>query len=59
MTVAARRDREVSSEPRFSVIRTNSRRLNHVADGEPLNSLVLGGASRAVGASNGLDVAAA
>lgn len=39
--------------------RTNSSRLNHVADGEPLDGLVLGGASRAVAASDGLDVAAA
>jgi hypothetical protein len=42
-----------------SAIRTDSRRLDHVADGEPLDGLVLGGASRAVGAPNGLDVAAA
>lgn len=40
-------------------IRTDSRRLNHVADGEPLDGLVLGSASRAVGAPDGLDVAAA
>ena len=39
--------------------RTNSSRLNHVADGESLDRLVLGGASRAVAASDGLDVAAA
>jgi len=39
--------------------RTNSSRLNHVADGESLDGLVLGGASRAVGAPDGLDVAAA
>lgn len=38
---------------------TNSSRLNHVADGESLDGLVLGGASRAVGATDGLDVAAA
>ena len=31
--------------------------LNHVADGESLDCLVLGGASRAVGAADGLDVA--
>jgi hypothetical protein len=39
--------------------RTDGRRLNHVADGEPLDGLVLGSASRAVGAPDGLDVAAA
>jgi hypothetical protein len=39
--------------------RTDSSRLNHVADGESLDSLILGGASRAVAASDGLDVAAA
>lgn len=39
--------------------RTDSSRLNHVADGESLDSLVLGRASRAVRASDGLDVAAA
>jgi hypothetical protein len=38
---------------------TNGSRLDHVADGEALDGLVLGGASRAVGASDGLDVAAA
>jgi len=38
---------------------TNGSRFNHVADSETLNSLVLRGASRAVGASNGLDMAAA
>ena len=32
--------------------------LNHVADGESLDRLVLGCASRAVGATDGLDVAA-
>lgn len=42
-----------------SIIRTDSRRLDHVADGEPLDGLILGGASRAVGAPDGLDVAAA
>ena len=31
--------------------------LDHVADGESLDCLVLGGASRAVGAADGLDVA--
>lgn len=41
------------------VILTSGGRLNHVADGEPLDGLVLGGASRAVGAPDGLDVAAA
>lgn len=39
--------------------RTDSSGLNHVADGESLDRLVLGGASRAVGAADGLDVAAA
>lgn len=39
--------------------RTDSCRLDHVADGEPLDGLVLGSASRAVGAADGLDVAAA
>lgn len=33
--------------------------LNHVADGEPLDGLVLGRAARAVRAADGLDVAAA
>lgn len=37
--------------------RTDSSRLNHVADGESLHGLVLGNASRAVGAADGLDVA--
>ena len=41
------------------MIRTDRRRLDHVADGEALDGLVLGGASRAVGAPDGLDVAAA
>lgn len=40
-------------------IRTNGSRLNHVADGESLDGLVLGRASRAVGAADGVDVAAA
>jgi hypothetical protein len=40
-------------------IRTDGRRLDHVADGEPLDGLILGSASRAVGATDGLDVAAA
>lgn len=38
---------------------TNSSRLNHVADGESLDCLVLGRASRAVAAADGLGVAAA
>jgi hypothetical protein len=37
--------------------RTDGGGLDHVADGEPLDCLVLGGASRAVGAADGLDVA--
>jgi hypothetical protein len=37
--------------------RTNGGRLDHVADGESLDRLVLGCASRAVGAADGLDVA--
>ena len=41
------------------VRRTNSSRLDHVADGEALDRLILGGASRAVAAADGLDVAAA
>jgi hypothetical protein len=36
--------------------RTNGGRLDHVADGESLYRLVLGCASRAVGASDRLDV---
>lgn len=39
--------------------RTDSGGLDHVADGESLDGLVLGSASRAVGASDGLDVTAA
>lgn len=39
--------------------RTDSSRLNHVADGESLDGLVLGRASRAVAAADGVDVAAA
>ena len=39
--------------------RTNGSRLDHVADGEALDGLVLGRASRAVAAADGLDVAAA
>lgn len=39
--------------------RTDGGGLNHVADGESLDGLVLGGASRAVGATDGLDVAPA
>lgn len=38
--------------------RTDGGRLDHVTDGESLDCLVLGGASRAVAAANGLDVAA-
>jgi hypothetical protein len=38
--------------------RTDGSRLDHVADGESLDRLVLGCASRAVGAADGLDVAA-
>lgn len=38
--------------------RTDGSRLDHVADGESLDRLVLGRASRAVGAADGLDVAA-
>lgn len=38
---------------------TDGSRLDHVADGESLDCLVLGGASRAVAAADGLDVAAA
>lgn len=38
--------------------RTNSCRLDHVADGESLYRLVLGCTSRAVGASDRLDVTA-
>jgi hypothetical protein len=38
--------------------RTDGGGLDHVADGESLDCLVLGGASRAVGAADGLDVAA-
>lgn len=36
---------------------TDGSRLNHVADGEALDGLVLGCASRAVAAADGLDVA--
>lgn len=39
--------------------RTNSGALDHVADGESLDRLVLGGAAGAVRAADGLDVAAA
>jgi hypothetical protein len=38
--------------------RTDRGRLDHVADSESLDGLVLGGASRAVGATDGLDVTA-
>jgi hypothetical protein len=39
--------------------RTDGGGLDHVADGESLDRLVLGSASRAVGAADGLNVAAA
>lgn len=39
--------------------RTDGGGFDHVADGESLDRLVLGSASRAVGASDRLDVAAA
>lgn len=39
--------------------RTDGSGLNHVADGESLDGLVLGDAASAVGAAHGLDVAAA
>jgi len=39
--------------------RTDGGRLDHVADREPLDCLVLGGASRAVGATNWLHMATA
>lgn len=39
--------------------RTNSGALDHIADGESLDRLILGGAAGAVRAANGLDVAAA
>lgn len=45
--------------PKLNSQRTDGGGLDHVADGESLDRLVLGCASRAVGASNGLDVAAA
>lgn len=38
---------------------TDGSGLNHVADGESLDGLVLGSAPSAVGAAHGLDVAAA
>ncbi len=38
---------------------TDCSRLDHVSDGESLDCLVLGCASRTVGASYGVDVAAA
>ena len=41
------------------VDRTDGGRLDHIADGESLDGLVLGSASRAVGASDRLDVATA
>lgn len=39
--------------------RTDGSRLDHVANGEALDGLVLGSAASAVGAAHGLDVAAA
>lgn len=39
--------------------RTDGSGLDHVADGESLDGLVLGSAASAVGAAHGLDVAAA
>lgn len=39
--------------------RTDGSGLDHVADGEALDGLVLRGAASAVGAAHGLDVAAA
>ena len=48
-----------NSRKGFSGRRTDGGGLNHVADGEPLDGLVLGGASRAVGATDRLDVAPA
>jgi hypothetical protein len=41
-----------------ALVRTDSSRLNHVADGESLDGLVLGSASRAVAAADRVDVAA-
>ena len=38
---------------------TNCGGFNHVADGEAFDGLVFGGAARAVGAANELDVSAA
>lgn len=43
----------------FAGSRTDGSGLNHVADGETLDSLVLGNAASAVGAAHGLNVAAA
>jgi hypothetical protein len=42
---------------RAIVRRTDGGGLDHVTDGESLDCLVLGCASRAVGAADGLDVA--
>jgi hypothetical protein len=50
---------QVCSNAELGVSHTDSRRLDHVADGESLDSLVLGGASRAVGAADGVGVAPA
>ena len=43
-------------KPRGEARRTNSSTLNHVADGESLDRLVLWCTPRAVGAADGLDV---
>lgn len=48
-----------SSELSNKQVRTDSSRLDHVADGEALDGLVLGSAPGAVAAPDGLDVAAA
>lgn len=48
-----------SRKPKESAKHTDSSGLDHVADGESLDCLILGSASRAVGATDGLDVAAA
>ena len=52
------RKRSISGRKGGEIL-TSGGGLNHVADGEALDGLVLGGASRAVGAADGLDVAAA
>jgi hypothetical protein len=48
----------LSFSSRSEAQRTDGGRLDHVADGESLYGLVLGCASRAVGASDGLDMTA-